>query len=140
MNASRTIAAIMLVVSTLPAIANEFYSGPVTKVTDGDTLTIRNDGHKVKVRLCGIDSPERGNAGYLEASKELGRITEGKQLRCVQVGGGTPCDGRSRATNRDRIVAQCFVDNTDIAMEMICAGAAKDWPKFSAGHYMACER
>lgn len=49
-------------------------------------------------------------------------MVEGKEVRCIQVGGGTPCDGRSRPTNRDRIVAQCFVGDRDAAMEMICAG------------------
>ncbi len=39
----------------------------------------------------------------------MAEMVEGKEVRCIQVGGGTPCDGRSRPTNRDRIVAQCFV-------------------------------
>lgn len=134
------LSAILLVAFMPPALADHFYSGLVTKVIDGDTLTIKSDGRKVKVRLCGIDSPERGQPGYGEASKELGRITEGKTLRCVQVGGGTPCDGRSKATSRDRIVAQCFVDDNDIGMEMICANAARDWPVYSGGHYSACKR
>jgi endonuclease YncB( thermonuclease family) len=115
------------------AAADYFYSGPVIRVTDGDTFTISHEGQKVRVRFCGVDSPERRQLGYSESSKELGRLTEGKDVRCVQVGGGTPCDGRSPATSRDRIVAQCFVGDRDIAMEMICSGNAKDWPKFSGG-------
>jgi endonuclease YncB( thermonuclease family) len=137
---ARSIAISIVLVSTAPAFADEIYSGPVLKVTDGDTFTISNDGQKVRVRFCGVDSPERRQPGYSEASKELGRLTEGKAVRCIQVGGGTPCDGRSKPTNRDRIVAQCFVDERDIAMEMICSGNAKDWPKFSGGYYSACKR
>jgi micrococcal nuclease len=115
------------------ACGTEFYSGRVTKVADGDTFTINSDGQKVRVRFCGIDSPERRQPGYAEASKELARIVAGREVRCIQVGGGTPCDGRSKATNRDRIVAQCFVGSEDIAMGMICSGHAKDWPVFSGG-------
>ena len=79
-----------------PALAGDdlIYFGPVTKVTDGDTFTISNEGKKVRVRFWGVDSPERLQPGYSEASEELGRLTEGKEVRCVQVGGGTPCDGR----------------------------------------------
>ena len=40
----------------------------------------------------------------------------------------------------DRIVAQCFVGDQDIAMAMICSGDAKDWPKFSGGYYAVCKR
>src|SRR5579871_1127559 len=111
--------------SATASASDLFFSGRVTKVADGDTFTIDSDGHSVRVRFCGVDSPERRQPGYAEASQALGRLTEGMVVRCVQVGGGTPCDGHSRATNRDRIVAQCFVGERDIAMEMICSGNAK---------------
>jgi endonuclease YncB( thermonuclease family) len=138
---ARAIVISLLSMFVVPAIAADFfYSGPVIRVTDGDTFTINHDGQSVRVRFCGVDSPERRQPGYSEASKELGRLTEGKDVRCVQVGGGTPCDGKSHATNRDRIVAQCFVGDRDIAMEMICSGNAKDWPKFSGGYYASCKR
>jgi endonuclease YncB( thermonuclease family) len=48
---------------------------------------------------------------------------------------GTVCDGKSKPTSRDRIVAQCFLDKLDIAEEMAKSGTACDWPKFSGGHY-----
>jgi micrococcal nuclease len=92
---TRSAAIVIFLLISGPAIAQElFYSGPVTKVTDGDTFTIDSNGQKVRVRFCGVDSPERHQPGYSQASRELGRLTEGKEVRCVQVGGGTPCDGR----------------------------------------------
>ena len=54
---------------------------------------------------------------------------------CLQVGEGTVCDGKSKPTSRDRIVAQCFLDKLDVAEEMAKSGTACDWPKFSGGHY-----
>ncbi len=33
--------------------------GTVVKVADGDTLTIEMNGTQEKIRLCGIDSPEK---------------------------------------------------------------------------------
>ena len=63
------------------------------------------------------------------------RLVEGEVVRCLQVGNGTPCDGRSKPTNYDRIVAQCFVDGADIAVPMVEQGFACDWVKFSGGAY-----
>ena len=113
-----------------PAAAAEI-NGTATKVIDGDTFQL--DG--VAIRLCGIDAPEDGQNGARESARFLAELVEGRAVRCVVVGGGTPCDGRSKATSRNRIVAQCFVDGRDLAAELTAAGHACDWPKFSAGAY-----
>ena len=86
-----------------PAIAAD-YLGKVLAVSDGDTFTMEADGAKVRVRICGIDAPERGHAGYGQAAGVLSSMIEGKTVHCLQVGEGTVCDGRSRPTSRDRIV------------------------------------
>jgi micrococcal nuclease len=104
-------------------------------VVDGDTIELHVGDKVIPVRLCGIDSPEARHAGGPEASVKMAELIAGKQVQCVQVGGGTPCDGRSKPTSHKRIVAQCFVDGVDISKEMVCSGHAVDWPKFSAGYY-----
>jgi endonuclease YncB( thermonuclease family) len=44
----------------------------VGRVIDGDTLVLSGyDGEATKVRLLGIDAPERGEAGYEEAGQAL---------------------------------------------------------------------
>src|ERR1700738_262655 len=88
-----------------PAIAAD-YLGKVLAVSDGDTFTMEADGAKVRVRICGIDAPERGQAGYGQAAGVLSSMIEGKTVHCLQVGEGTACDGRSRASSRERIGAQ----------------------------------
>jgi endonuclease YncB( thermonuclease family) len=117
-----------------PAIAAD-YLGKVTSVADGDTFTMESETGKVRVRICGIDAPERGQPGYGQAAGVLANMIEGKTVHCLQVGEGTVCDGKSKPNNRDRIVAQCFLDKLDIAEEMTKSGTACDWPKFSGGHY-----
>jgi endonuclease YncB( thermonuclease family) len=109
--------------------------GKVLAVSDGDTFTMEADGSKVRVRICGIDAPERGQSGYGQAAGVLSNMIESKTVHCLQVGEGTPCDGRSKPNNRDRIVAQCFLDKVDIAEQMTRSGTACDWPKFSGGRY-----
>ena len=46
----------------------------VTKVIDGDTFKTK----KRKVRLEGVDAPEKGQAGYDDATKVLKMHIEGK--------------------------------------------------------------
>jgi hypothetical protein len=87
------------------------------------------------IRLCGIDAPEQRCSGYAEARAALRTIVEGKAVRCIQVGEGTPCDGRSKPTNRERVVAQCFVEGTDIAAGLVKQGLVCDWRRFSGGYY-----
>lgn len=136
----RIIAFVAAAVLSLPtAVFAAEYSGVVMHVKDGDTFSIREpaSGKRIDVRLCGVDSPERGKKGYFDAKLALTALIKDKGVRCVQVGprAGTPCDGRSRPNNRNRIVAQCFIDGKDVAAEMIRSGMACDWTKFSAGHY-----
>lgn len=100
-------------------------------VVDGDTLFVG----RLKYRLCGIDAPERHEPGYRQATTYLRNLTKGKTVKCTPVGQGTPCDGRSKPRSYDRIVAQCFVDGKDLAAEMVRAGHAVDWQKFSGGYY-----
>lgn len=130
----------LAILSATAARSDHFYSGEVATVADGDTFSMIADNIKVRVRLCGVDSPERGQRGYGQAAGTLATMIEGKKVRCIQVGGGTPCDGRSKVMNRDRIVAQCFIDDKDIGMEMVCAQQAIDLPKFSNGYYSSCKR
>lgn len=106
-------------------------AGPA-KVVDGDGLVV--DG--VEIRLCGVDAPERREAGYLASTQSLAAIVKGRTVRCVPVGEGTPCDGRSKRWNHGRLVAQCFLDDgRDVAAEQVRAGHAIDCDRFSGGHY-----
>ncbi|MCX7020908.1 MAG: thermonuclease family protein [bacterium] len=54
-----------------PGGSGEYY---VERVVDGDTFVCAGIG---KVRLLGIDTPERGEAGFEEARDRLIRLTDG---------------------------------------------------------------
>jgi hypothetical protein len=47
---------------TPPAVHQERFSGLVVGLTDGDTLDVMRQGKAVRVRLWGIDTPERVQA------------------------------------------------------------------------------
>lgn len=124
---------IILTLSFSSAHATDYEGSAV--VVDGDTIELHLGDTVIPARLCGIDSPEARHAGGPEASAKMAELIASKEVQCVQVGGGTPCDGRSKPINHERIVAQCLVDGVDISKEMVCSGHAVDWPKFSAGYY-----
>lgn len=119
----------VLVVSLLflagcgPAIAVDY---DTAVAVDGDTIELHIGDKVIPVGLCGIDSPEAWHAGGPEASAKMAELIAGNEIQCVQVGGGTPCDGRSKPTSHKRIVAKCFVDGLDISKEMVCSGHAVD--------------
>jgi micrococcal nuclease len=107
----------------------------VGRVVDGDTLDICIGASCIRVRLCGIDAPERGEPGGAEATEALRTLASREIVRCVPVGQGTICDGRSRATDHGRLVAQCFLGRADIGGVMVERGLACDWERFTGGHY-----
>lgn len=54
------------------------WSGKVVHVADGDTITVLKSGKKVKVRLYGIDTPEKAqwygqNAKVFTSSQVMGK-------------------------------------------------------------------
>jgi endonuclease YncB( thermonuclease family) len=84
----------MLVLLAAPAVAAD-YLGEVLAVSDGDTFTMQSETGNVRVRICGIDAPERGQPGYGQATGVLSNLIEGKTVHCLQVGQCATA-GRSR--------------------------------------------
>lgn len=133
-----TIFAIVPLVSLPAPISAQEWESAVSRVIDGDTFQLSRP--LVRIRLCGIDTPERGQPSYREATRLTQSIVAGKTVRCRAVGEGTPCDGRSRKKSGERFVAQCFVNGTDIAMALVTSGLACAWPKYSGQHYIGNAR
>jgi endonuclease YncB( thermonuclease family) len=131
---SRLVFAILIALAVSPAQSADLI-GHVPAVADGDTFTLCAGAQCERIRLCGIDAPERGDALSAEATRAVRSMTDGATVRCTPVGEGTVCDGRSNRRNGNRLVAQCFVGDKDIAAELVRQGLACDWEKFSGGHY-----
>ncbi len=95
-------------------------------VVDGDTIVIDN----THIRLAGIDAPELDHP-------------YGKQAKwaMVQLCKGQTVTARIRPElSYDRVVAECSLpDGRDLAAELVRAGMALDWPKFSGGKYRHLE-
>ena len=90
----------------------------VFNVVDGDTVDVRaTDGSEERVRIIGIDTPERGECGFGPAASKLAELVEGRDV--VLVAGAR--DDRDRY---DRILRYIDVDGTDAGHELIKAGLA----------------
>ncbi len=77
--AARVIALCFLVFLFVAASADTL-TGKVVKTTDGDTLYVLDANYKEhKIRLAGIDAPERKQAYGLASRKHLASIVAGQQ-------------------------------------------------------------
>ncbi len=95
-------------------------------VVDGDTIVIGGQN----IRLSGIDAPEMDHPYGRNAKWHLVKLTKGQTVTAVFHGEQTHA----------REVATCYLpDGRDLSAEMVKAGMAIDWPKFSGGKYRHLE-
>ena len=95
-------------------------------VIDGDTIDIGG----TRIRLAGVDAPEMDHPFGKTAKWTLVNLCKGQEVRAV-------FDGD---LSHDRTVATCYLPGgRDLSAEMVRAGMAIDWPKFSGGRYRHLE-
>lgn len=98
-------------------------SGKVVGIVDGDTYDILLTGNEaVRIRMAGIDAPEKGMPYYRKAKSYLSDLCFGKNVRL-----------EIRAIDdRDRKVAFSYLDDgTELSHEMIKAGLAWHYKKYN---------
>jgi hypothetical protein len=94
--------------------------------------------HGRKMMLCGVLYAKPASMEPL-VREQARRMFQGTEVECVQVGGGTPCDGRAAPSFDGAIVAQCRTkDGSDIARKLSDSGYLCDLPAQSGGVYHAC--
>ena len=100
-----------LILCTTAAFA---WNGKVVSVTDGDTIKVLHDGEQVKVRLYGIDTPEKKQAYGQTAKKITASLVAEKTVNVSVL--DTDRYGRS--------VALVTVDGTNVNRKLIETGYA----------------
>jgi micrococcal nuclease len=58
--------------------------GAVTYIVDGDTIDVAVDGTTYRVRYIGMDTPERGDYFFSEATEVNRMLVEGQQVILVK--------------------------------------------------------
>ncbi len=118
--AVRVITLGVLIGLSLTAFADSL-TGKVVKITDGDTLYVLDANYKEhKIRLAGIDAPERRQAYGLASRKHLLSIVAGKQVTVEY----------QKRDRYGRIVGKVWVDGVDACLEQVKAGLAWHYKKY----------
>ncbi|MER2536743.1 MAG: hypothetical protein ABTQ31_16435 [Rhizobiaceae bacterium] len=88
--------------------------------------------------LCGVANrkPAALQPMLLDAAR---KAWHGRDVTCVPVGLGTPCDGRASATFGRALVVQCMDGDVDMAADLADKGILCDLPEQSGGRYRPCQ-
>ena len=98
-------------------------AGRVVRVADGDTITVLDAAQtQHKIRLQGIDAPEKKQAFGNASRKFLSGLVANREVRVTY-------------TKRDRygrILGMVFIDGKDANLEMLKAGLAWHYKKYDS--------
>ncbi|MEY3886152.1 MAG: Thermonuclease precursor [Pseudomonadota bacterium] len=96
--------------------------GKVVSVADGDTVTVL-DSQKTqyKIRLQGIDAPERAQAFGNKSKQSLHEIVHGKQVTVDY----------QKKDKYGRVVGKILLNNTDVCLEQLKRGMAWHYKQYA---------
>lgn len=116
----------ILVIFTSPALAE--INGTVTRVFDGDTLEVKDSGDIIhRVRLLGIDAPERGQAFSDRSRRTLSDLVFSREVKVVT----------DEKDVYGRHLGDVFVSGLWVNREMIRKGMAWHYKYFSIDSRLA---
>lgn len=123
----RILLVLMLVLGSVIARA-QTYTGKVTAVKDGDTIEMLVNGKAVRIRLFGVDSPEKGQAFGEKARQYTASLCFGKVVTAKQ---------QSRDQYR-RVVAEVYLPGGgSLNLQLVKAGYAWQYTQFNKTREMA---
>ena len=64
----------------VPVVAGSEYQGKAVRILDGDTIEVLSNKHSLRIRLSGIDCPEKGQAYGKKAKQAESTLVFGKQI------------------------------------------------------------
>ena len=111
----------LLIFSVCTASASKILQGKVVSVADGDTITVLDaEKNQHKIRLQGIDAPEKAQAFGAKSKQALYEMVHGKT---VQV-------SFEKSDKYGRILGKVLLDGQDICHQQIKAGLAWHYKKY----------
>lgn len=98
------------------------FNAKVIRITDGDTIVVLTDKkEQVKIRLDGIDCPEKAQAYGLKAKQATSDLCFNKNVRI----------SKSGVDRYGRTLAFVYVDNVCVNKELIKRGLAWHFKKYN---------
>lgn len=129
----RKIILLLFLIAAAVGVSGAEIVGKVVGVSDGDTITVLDDLDKgrFRIRLAGIDAPEKSQAFGQKAKQYLSGLIFGKAVSV-----------RYTAVDRyGRIVGRVYLDRADICLAMLSAGYAWHYVHFDkTPEYAAAEK
>ena len=112
----RLLTALLLVIAVCPFSANaETIHGRVVSLSDGDTITILDKANvQYKIRLSGIDAPERKQAFGTKSRQHLAQVVFGKEVAVEW----------HKVDRYKRLLGKVIVNGVDANLEQVRAGLA----------------
>ena len=127
MKKSIVILAIILILPVLAWSQTTSWTGKVVGVSDGDTITVMHQGKGEKIRLYGIDCPEKRQAFGKRAKQFTSNMVFGKDVEVRPV-----------TTDRyGRTIAWIYVDGACLNEALLKAGLAWHYKRYSSERHLA---
>ncbi|MDQ7024659.1 MAG: thermonuclease family protein [Anaerolineae bacterium] len=89
----------------------------VVRVIDGDTIDVNLNGETVRVRYVGVNTPERDEPCYSEATAANRRMVDGQTVTLVR--------DSSNTDRYDRLLRFIYVGDTFVNRELVAQGYAE---------------
>ena len=119
-NCTRFLLLVAMLLVASPLIAGNL-QGRVVAIADGDTVTVLdNTNTQWKIRLMGIDAPERKQAFGSKSKKSLSALLFNKQVTVEY----------SKKDKYGRTVGKIIVNGVDANLEQVKAGMAWHYKKY----------
>ncbi len=118
---------LLLLLLPVAAALPPAFRAECTRIVDGDTIDVAHAGETVRIRLEGIDCPERDQPFAEEARALTALLVEGKTVEVI-------------AKEKDaygRTAARVFVDGRDLSAELLKAGLATHYRKYNSDWLLA---
>ena len=110
------------------SLATAVFTGPVVSVLDGDTIEVSRNHHNVRIRLNGIDTPEKGQAYGHQATEFVVLQSFGKEVTVQTFG----------LDKYGRTIGDVYLpDGTLLNKELVKVGLAWWYCKYSADQTLA---
>ena len=101
------------------------FSGPVISILDGDTIEVLHNHHPERIRLSGIDCPEKGQAYGERAKQAASALVFGKEVTLQT-------DGKDKY---GRTIADVLLpDGTNVNHDLVKQGWCWWYRKYAPGN------
>lgn len=117
----KIISILLLILFSISPVNAATLTGLVVGVTDGDTITILDDTNtQHKIRLMGIDAPEKRQAFGNVAKKALSDFVYKKEVTVEY----------NKTDRYQRLIGKVFVNDVDVNLVMVSQGLAWHYVKY----------